>query len=74
LQVWRFRGDWDWNGVVNISDLTLLLQYLFDSPAPPPQPTMEVGDINCDGVINVSDLTVMIAFLFITFQAPNCGP
>ncbi|RME20935.1 MAG: hypothetical protein D6800_12655, partial [Candidatus Zixiibacteriota bacterium] len=48
LQVWRFRGDWDWNGVVNISDLTLLLQYLFDSPAPPPQPTMEVGDINCD--------------------------
>ena len=73
LQVWSLIGDWNWDGVVNISDLTAMIAYLYVTPGQPlPMPAFEVGDVNCDGIIDVADLTRLIEYLYITFQPLDC--
>jgi hypothetical protein len=65
-----FRGDANGDGVINVSDVVYLINYLFISgPAPVP---LEAGDVNCDGMINVSDVVYLINYLFISGPPPGC--
>ncbi|MDF1545556.1 MAG: S8 family serine peptidase [bacterium] len=55
---------------VTISDLTFLVDYLFNSgPAPDP---LVAGSVNCDLEVDVSDLTAMVDYLFAGGAAPCC--
>lgn len=73
LKVWRFHGDVDYNAVINISDLTYLISFLFRY-GPQPQPIQLVGDVNCDHLVNIADLTYFIEYLFREGPIPCRNP
>jgi hypothetical protein len=67
LTVWRLtkrggylRGDVDDNGVVNITDVTLLINYLLNSDV-----TINYPNADCDSnsSINITDVTLLINYL-----------
>lgn len=58
----QVRGNANGAGVVNVADLTYLVNFLFK--AGPPPPCLEEGDINNSGTIIVSDLTYLVNYLF----------
>ena len=51
-------GDVNGDGVVNISDVTVLIDYLLNDPAA--VIVEEASDLNGDGEINISDVTILI--------------
>jgi subtilisin family serine protease len=59
------HGDVNCDGVINVTDLTALVAFLFSSGAPVDP---KGGDVNGDGVIGVPDVTYLVAYLF------NSGP
>jgi len=64
------RGDVNRDGVINMSDVVYLINYLFiGGPAPDP---LELGDANCDGVVNGADVVYLINYLFIGGPPPQC--
>ena len=70
LTVLFMRGDVNADGVINVSDVVYLINYLFISgPAPVP---LEAGDVNCDDHVNVSDVVYLINYLFISGPPPGC--
>ncbi len=63
-------GDASGDGEVNISDVILLVNYIFKSgPAPEP---LEAADANCDSDINVADGVYVINYVFNSGPAPCC--
>ncbi len=58
------RGDVDHSGgIPNVSDLTYIVAYLFQSGPPPPcEPEADVN--GSGGLLNVADLTYLVAYLF----------
>jgi hypothetical protein len=55
-------GDASGDGVIDISDVVYLINYLFvGGPAPVP---LGAGDANSDGVVDVSDVVYLINYLF----------
>ncbi len=66
------RGDVDYNGDVNVGDLTSLVWYLFTSGPAPQCPTE--GDVNGDGSFDVADLNHLVAYLFQGDPAPADCP
>ncbi|MCP4569681.1 MAG: hypothetical protein GY841_19045 [FCB group bacterium] len=55
-------GDANEDGVVNVGDVTYLMNFVFkDGPSPVP---MEIGDTNSDGSINIGDPVYLINFIF----------
>jgi PKD repeat protein len=65
------RGDANADGVVDISDVVYLLNYLFIH-GPAPVPTLDAGDANCDRVVDASDLVYLLNYLFAHGPAPSC--
>jgi hypothetical protein len=64
------RGDANRDGVIDISDVVYLLNYLFvGGPAPVP---LEAGDVTCDGVVDASDLVYLLNYLFVNGPPPGC--
>lgn len=65
----------DPNGRVNLSDLTLLVNYLFlnGPPLPCPSAANTSGDIGC--IVSLTDVTLLVNHLFVTYEplAP-CNP
>jgi hypothetical protein len=55
-------GDCDGNGLVNVSDIVLLINYVF-ADGPPPYPEW-AGDVDCNGTVNVSDVVYLINYVF----------
>jgi hypothetical protein len=54
--------DADDNETVNVSDVVLLINFVFgDGPEPIP---LESGDVDCNETVNVSDIVFLIAFVF----------
>nr|MBN2278886.1 hypothetical protein [candidate division Zixibacteria bacterium] len=71
ITVWKLRGDVNYNGVINILDVTYLMRYIY-AGGPAPMPVDYVGDVNCDGFINVLDITLLFRYIYID-QSPLCG-
>jgi hypothetical protein len=64
--------DGDAGDLINVSDMTYLIAFLFSGGAPPP--CFEEGDMNADEVINITDMTYLIAYLFSGGPAPAACP
>jgi WD40 repeat protein len=64
-------GDVNNNGLVNIQDITYLINYLYKG-GPVPVPVWKVGDVNNSGVVNIQDITYLISFLYKGGPAPHC--
>ncbi len=64
-------GDGNGDGLVNLLDITFLINYLYkQGSAPDP---IEAADVNNDGLVNLLDITYMINFLYNNGPDPNCG-
>ncbi len=64
-------GDIDISGEINISDLTTLVEYLFNHGAEPP--VLHLADIDGSCEINISDLTALVDYLFNNGPPPQVG-
>ncbi|UCC44723.1 MAG: hypothetical protein JSU65_01995 [Candidatus Zixiibacteriota bacterium] len=73
LFAWTYRGDVDANGLIDIADITKLIQYIF-MEGNPPRPVYAMGDTNCDSLVDVGDLTLLIEYLFINGPPPCTDP
>ncbi|MCX6829455.1 MAG: M14 family zinc carboxypeptidase [candidate division Zixibacteria bacterium] len=63
-------GDANGSGVVNIQDITFLINFLYKGGlAPIP---VQAGDANGDGIINIRDITHLINFLYKGGPIPIC--
>jgi len=62
-------GDVNKDGVVNVTDIVYLINYLFIG-GPAPVPILHVGDVNQDEVVDVTDVVYLINHLFISGPAP----
>lgn len=71
LLVWRYHGDFDWSGYINVADVVLMMNYIFKG-GPGPRPEYAVGDCNCDEWINIEDIFVLIFYIFQNGDPP-CG-
>ena len=66
----QLQGDATNDGVIDISDVVYLINYLFiNGPAPNP---LWMGDCNCDCVIDVSDVVYLLNYLFAHGPVPGC--
>jgi len=55
-------GDVNATGLINISDITYLINFLYKGgPAPIP---LISGDVNCSGLTNIADITYLINYLY----------
>jgi len=76
----RAAGDVNCDGVVDVTDAILILQYISGmSPTPPegcPAIGQGSGDVNCDGVVNIFDALIILQHLggFPTSQTMPCAP
>ncbi len=59
----------DPSGSVDVSDLTLLLDYIFSSAT---LTCWAEADVDGDGAIDVSDVTALVDFLFFAGKIPSC--
>lgn len=67
------RGDLDFSGFLDISDLTYFVEFMFNEGTSP-QPIIESGDFDCVTDVNISDLTALVEFLFQSGPASPCNP
>lgn len=63
-------GDVNADGLINIFDITFLIDYLYREGPPPVIP--DAADINADGVLNIFDITGLINFLYYNGPLPTC--
>ena len=71
LWVWRFHGDMDYDGVLNLTDILLMIIYVYHTGTPP-IPDLAVGDCNCNGTIDLADILVLIDYIYLD-GPPPCG-
>jgi hypothetical protein len=64
------RGDCTGDGIIDIGDVVLLINYLFKSGAAPNP--LQIGDVTCDGVVDAGDVVYLINYLFKGGPAPGC--
>jgi hypothetical protein len=62
-------GDASGDEAVNVSDAVYIINYIFISGAPAPEP-LEAAEVNCDGSVNVSDAVLIINYIFAGGTAP----
>lgn len=70
----NFRGNinGDQSDMIDISDLTTLVSFMFQSGPTPPCP--HETDVNGDTSIDISDLTTLVSFMFSEGAQPNACP
>ncbi len=64
-------GDVDASGGVDISDLSAMVDYLFNS-LPFPGTCFQEQDVDKSGSVDISDLQAIIDFLFNSVALPSC--
>jgi hypothetical protein len=62
-------GDVDFDGLIDISDLTALIAYMYLG-GPLPQPVIGSGDFDCQPGVDISDLANLISYLYL--GGPPC--
>ncbi|HPM37041.1 MAG TPA: dockerin type I repeat-containing protein [candidate division Zixibacteria bacterium] len=67
------RGDVNFDGGIQVSDLTYFIAYLFRGGAAP-VPAVAAGDVSCDGGVDVRDLSALVAYLFRGGSPAPCNP
>lgn len=69
------RGDMDNSGssISDVLDLTVLVEYLFNTFVPP-FPTLITGDCDCDGATDIADVGYMVNYLFLLTGPPPVNP
>ncbi|HWR82173.1 MAG TPA: hypothetical protein VN285_02610 [Candidatus Deferrimicrobium sp.] len=55
-------GDADFNGILDVSDLTFLVAYLFQGGATPP--AVGTADVDHNGKFNIADVVALVELLF----------
>lgn len=65
-------GDVDGSGVTDISDLQMMVDYLF-SGIPFPGTCFEEQDVDASGSIDISDLQLLVDYLFYGGRLPRCA-
>jgi CubicO group peptidase (beta-lactamase class C family) len=61
-------GDADGSGIISISDVVYLINFIFGGgPAPNP---INAGDADCNGIVNISDAVYLINYIFAGGPAP----
>ena len=65
-------GDANNDGLVNISDVVYLINFIF-SGGPPPEPIVLMGDADCSGFTNITDAVYLIQYIFAGGDPP-CNP
>ncbi|MCX6829603.1 MAG: hypothetical protein NT002_10025 [candidate division Zixibacteria bacterium] len=73
LERFALCGDIDGSGVINLSDITRLIVWLYKGGSSIPPVTLEVGDVDCSGVINIRDIVSLIRFVYRNGSAPCAG-
>ncbi|MFH1336751.1 MAG: dockerin type I domain-containing protein, partial [Candidatus Zixiibacteriota bacterium] len=63
------RGDANRNGVIDVSDIVYLINFIFRE-GPPPNP-LTLGDAGCNGYITIGDIVFLINYLFKSGPAPS---
>lgn len=59
------RGNVNGVGIIDVSDLSLLVAYLTISP-PPSLPCLAAANVNATGIVDVSDLSLLVAYLTVS--------
>lgn len=68
--VWIYTfGDANGNGIVNVTDVTYLINYIF-AGGPAPVPLFITGDVNCDRETNVSDVVYLVNWIYLGGPPP----
>ncbi|HKK21413.1 MAG TPA: dockerin type I repeat-containing protein, partial [candidate division Zixibacteria bacterium] len=67
------RGDVNFDGTLDVSDLIYMVEYSFAS-GPDPLPTLEAADFDCNGTVDVADLISLVEYSFSNGPAPPCNP
>lgn len=62
LNMWLFHGDMNWDGRIDLSDISWMINYMLTG-SPLPRPEYIVGDTDCSGTIDLSDLSRLIAYM-----------
>jgi bacillopeptidase F len=70
LSVMVDRGDANSDGIIDVGDVTFLIDYLF-MECQAPQPLL-AGDANCDGVVDIADVIFLINYVFLDGPEPGC--
>lgn len=66
-------GDSNFNGTIDIEDLTYFVDFLFGGGSSP-VPVLESGNFDCAGDVGIIDLTSLVEYLFGGGGAPPCNP
>ena len=65
------RGDANGDGVINVTDIVFLINYLFNETSPPDP--LWLGDANSDGKVDIVDIVFLINYLFGEGPPPSCS-
>lgn len=71
VQVCRHVGDVNGDNVIDIGDLTYLINFILSLTEGPPVP-YESGNVDCVDIVDIGDITRLIDYLFISFE-PLCA-
>ncbi|MFH2036837.1 MAG: dockerin type I domain-containing protein, partial [Candidatus Zixiibacteriota bacterium] len=71
ISIWKYYGDVNYDGKINIIDIVYLIAYLYKG-GPEPQPERRVGDCNCNNAIDILDIVEIIDYLYYG-SGPLCG-
>ncbi len=67
------RGDVNFSGEIDLSDLSVLISYLL-GVGPQPQPLIEAGNFDCAAGVDISDLSYLITYLVAGGGTSPCNP
>ncbi len=72
-QISLYRGDFDFSGEIDISDLVYAVDFIFTG-GPTPIPNEFAGDIECSNATDISDLVYLVDFIFTGGPGSPCNP